>query len=184
MELRFIALPVLHSNEKCYIQRAVSGDPMLLDNLFNAANLFVLPFWTLMIFLPNWGITRRVMASFLPFVALAGLYLYLFITALDPETAHAFTSTQLADIAQLFSEPKIAAAGWVHFLVMDLFVGRWIYLEGQRTGVWTLHSLALCLFAGPMGLLSHVLTYWIWQRAIAPAPSNSPSDQPIASDAS
>jgi Domain of unknown function (DUF4281) len=45
--------------------------------------------------------------------------------------------------------------------VMDLFVGRWIYLEGQRTGVWTVHSLALCFFAGPMGLLSHIVTAWI-----------------------
>ncbi|HBB33386.1 MAG TPA: DUF4281 domain-containing protein, partial [Cyanobacteria bacterium UBA9273] len=42
--------------------------------------------------------------------------------------------------------------------------GRWIYWEGQRTGVWTVHSLALCLFAGPMGLLSHILTSWITQR--------------------
>jgi hypothetical protein len=45
--------------------------------------------------------------------------------------------------------------------VMDLFVGRWIYWEGQRTGVWTVHSLVLCLFAGPMGLLSHLGTNWL-----------------------
>ncbi|MEO1208675.1 MAG: ABA4-like family protein [Cyanobacteria bacterium J06638_20] len=137
---------------------------MDLNFLFNAANLFVLPFWALMIFLPKWSVTRKVMNSFLPFVALAGLYLYLFISGLDPETAEAFTSTQLADIAQLFSIEKIAATGWVHFLVMDLFVGRWIYLEGQRTGTWNLHSLAFCLFAGPLGLLSHILTSWITQR--------------------
>ncbi|HSF72816.1 MAG TPA: abscisic acid-deficient protein Aba4 family protein, partial [Microcoleus sp.] len=36
--------------------------------------------------------------------------------------------------------------------------------EGQRTGVWTVHSLALCFFAGPMGLLSHIVTAWITQR--------------------
>jgi hypothetical protein len=44
---------------------------------------------------------------------------------------------------------------------MDLFVGRWIYWEGQKTGLWTIHSLVLCLFAGPMGLLSHLITQWI-----------------------
>lgn len=136
----------------------------MLDLLYNAANLFVLPFWALMIFLPNWGVTRKVMGSFLPFVALAGLYIYLFASSLDPETAQAFSSTQLSDIARLFSMEKIAATGWVHFLVMDLFVGRWIYWEGQNTGVWTVHSLALSLFAGPMGLLSHILTRWVSQR--------------------
>ena len=50
------------------------------------------------------------------------------------------------------------ATGWVHYLVMDLFIGRWIYWEGQRTGIWTVHSLVLCLFAGPIGLFSHIFT--------------------------
>lgn len=140
---------------------------MTLDLLFNAANLFVLPFWAAMILLPNWKVTRSVMQSYLPFVALAGLYVYLFATSLDPETAQSFTSTELSDIARLFSMERIAATGWVHFLVMDLFVGRWIYLEGQRTGVWTFHSLALCLFAGPMGLLSHIVTSTIHQKRTA-----------------
>ncbi|HBE35356.1 MAG TPA: DUF4281 domain-containing protein, partial [Cyanobacteria bacterium UBA11368] len=61
----------------------------------------------------------------------------------------------------------VTATGWVHFLVMDLFIGRWIYWEGQKTGVFTTHSLALCLFAGPMGLLSHILTSWITQKFFA-----------------
>ncbi|HEY9642939.1 MAG TPA: ABA4-like family protein [Coleofasciculaceae cyanobacterium] len=132
--------------------------------LFDIANLFVLPFWLLMIGLPNWSLTRKVMQSFLPFVALAGIYVYLFANSLDPESAESFANPSLADIARLFANEKIAAAGWVHFLVMDLFVGRWIYWEGQRTGIWTRHSLIICLFAGPMGLLSHIVTHWITQR--------------------
>lgn len=129
-----------------------------LDILFNSANLFVLPFWALMILLPKWGVTQRVMNSFLPFVMLAGLYLSLFFSNLTPESTQTLSNPQLADIAQLFSAAPAAATGWVHFLVMDLFVGRWIYLEGQRTGIWTTHSLILCLFAGPLGLLSHIMT--------------------------
>ncbi|MBV9389456.1 MAG: DUF4281 domain-containing protein [Chroococcidiopsidaceae cyanobacterium CP_BM_ER_R8_30] len=132
--------------------------------LFRGANLFVLPFWVLMILLPNWGVTRRVMESYLPYVALAGLYLYLFVSSITPENAQALSNPQLADIARFFADEQAAATGWVHFLVMDLFVGRWIYWEGQRTGIWTIHSLALCLFAGPLGLLSHILTYWLSQK--------------------
>ena len=60
---------------------------------------------------------------------------------------------------------------------MDLFVGRWIYLEGQRTGVWTIHSLALCLFAGPMGLLSHILTDWITQKFFPSSESLSEAER-------
>ncbi|MDJ0743350.1 MAG: ABA4-like family protein [Xenococcaceae cyanobacterium MO_167.B27] len=137
---------------------------MTITQLFDIANIFVLPFWALMIFLPKWGVTKKVMESFLPFVALAGLYIYLFLGTITPESAQALSNPQLADIAQFFADERIAATGWVHFLVLDLFVGRWIYWEGQKTGVWTVHSLILCLFAGPIGLLSHILTAWIKER--------------------
>ncbi|MEI6445671.1 MAG: ABA4-like family protein [Nostocales cyanobacterium ELA583] len=134
---------------------------MNITDLFNFANLFVLPFWALMILLPNWNVTRKVMESYLPFVVLSGAYLYLFVTSITPENAAALSNPQLADIAKFFSNEDAAAIGWIHFLVMDLFVGRWIYWEGQKTGIWTIHSITLCLFAGPLGVLSHIFTYWI-----------------------
>lgn len=137
----------------------------LVTLLFNGANVFVLPFWTLMIFLPNWGVTRRVMESYLPFVALAVVYLVLIAGTLNSESAQALANPTLADIARFFAEERAAATGWVHFLLMDLFVGRWVYGEGQRTGVFTTHSLVLCLFAGPLGVLAHGLTLWGYRLA-------------------
>jgi len=148
---------------------------MSLSSLFDAANLFVLPFWLLMILLPNWQVTRKVMASFLPFVALAGLYIYLFANSLDPDSAKVFANPQLADLARLFANERVTATGWVHFLIMDLFVGRWIYWQGQQTGVWTVHSLVICLFAGPMGLLSHIVTSWITQAVRRSQPADTAS---------
>jgi hypothetical protein len=136
----------------------------MISQIFDGANLFVLPFWTLIIFLPNWEITRKVIRSPLPFIALAGVYIYLLIVAITPESAQALANPKLADIARFFADEGAAAVGWVHFLVMDLFVGRWIYLEGQRTGIFTVHSLIFCLFFGPIGLLSHLLTSAIFDR--------------------
>jgi hypothetical protein len=140
---------------------------MNIAQLFNVANVFVLPFWALMILLPNWKVTRRVMESYIPFLPLAGAYLYLFVTSITPENAQALSNPQLADIARFFADENAAATGWIHFLVMDLFVGRFIYWEGQKTGIWTIHSLILCLFAGPLGVLSHIFTVWI-TKAISP----------------
>lgn len=137
---------------------------MNTELIFNVANLFVLPFWVLMILLPNWGVTKKVMESMLPFVLLASVYLFFFVTAITPESAEALASPKLADIARAFSDQNVMATGWVHYLVMDLFVGRWIYEQGQKSGVWTRHSLILCLFAGPLGLLSHILTTVISDR--------------------
>jgi hypothetical protein len=130
----------------------------MLSQLFDGANLFVLPFWALMIVLPKWEITRKVISSPLPFITLAGLYIYLLVVAVTPESAAALANPKLADIARFFADEGAAAVGWVHFLVMDLFVGRYIYLEGQDRGIVTIHSLILGLFFGPIGLLSHLIT--------------------------
>ncbi len=153
---------------------------MTLDLIFNGANLFVLPFWVLIIFLPKWGVTRKVISSFIPFVVLAALYIYLFVISITPENAAALSNPKLADIASFFADESAAATGWIHFLVLDLFLGRYIYLEGQRTGVWTAHSLILCLFAGPMGLLSHILTYWTSQKFFnrSQEEASTPTDAP------
>ena len=144
----------------------------MISQLFDGANLFVLPFWALMIVLPKWAVTRKVITSPLPFVTLAGLYIYLLIVAVNPESAQALANPKLADIARFFADEGAAAVGWVHFLVMDLFVGRYIYLEGQDRGIVTIHSLILGLFFGPVGLLSHLITGAIVNR-LKQAPSTS-----------
>ncbi|HIK44910.1 MAG TPA: DUF4281 domain-containing protein [Leptolyngbyaceae cyanobacterium M65_K2018_010] len=142
-------------------------DSNLLEQLFSAANLFVLPFWALMILVPNAKLTRTVMASLLPIATLAGLYLFLFITSFsNVEGLEAFSDPNLSlgDLAALFANPHVTATGWVHYLAFDLFVGRWIYWQGQDSGLFTRHSLALTLFAGPMGLLSHLITDALGRR--------------------
>ena len=126
--------------------------------LFNVANAYVLPFWLAMILLPNWQITKKIIGSYFFVVPLIGLYLYYLIVTVDPEAAATLANPQLADIAKFFGEEGAAGAGWVHFLAMDLFIGRWIYWQGQEKNIWTAHSLILCLFFGPVGLLSHIIT--------------------------
>jgi hypothetical protein len=142
--------------------------PDRLELIFTGANLFVLPFWALMVIAPGWSITRRLMDSYLPYVALASLYVFLFVT-LDSSVLEAFSDPQLSleVLAGMFAVPHVTATGWVHFLVMDLFVGRWIYLQGQAEGIFTRHSLALCLFAGPLGLLVHFITRAITRRIVS-----------------
>ncbi len=151
-----------------------------LEQIFQAANLFVLPFWALMVLVPQWSVTQRVMQSYLPFAALASLYVYLFAT-LDSSILEAFSDPQLelGALAGMFANSQVMATGWVHFLVMDLFVGRWIYLQGLEKRTFTRHSLALCLFAGPFGLLSHFVTEAIAQRFFASTASPA-SETPAA----
>ena len=59
---------------------------------------------------------------------------------------------------ELGTYKNFAAEEWTHELVWDLFVGRWIWLEGRRRNIFTSHSVLLTNLIGPPGLLLHVLT--------------------------
>ena len=131
---------------------------MTFEQLFNLANIYIVPFWALMIFLPNWQLTKKIIGSYLYFLPLIGLYIYYLAASFEPNSFATLANPTLSNIAAFFSQEGSAGAGWIHFLTMDLFVGRWIYWQGQEKNVWTVHSLVLCLFFGPVGLLSHIIT--------------------------
>lgn len=71
------------------------------------------------------------MKSYVIFLPLIFVYIYLFITGLNSESIEILSNPKLTDLAQVFSNPNITFAGWVHFLVLDLFLGRYIYWQGQ-----------------------------------------------------
>jgi hypothetical protein len=54
--------------------------------------------------------------------------------------------------------PNFVSEEWSHVLTWDLFVGRWIWLDGLRRGIFTSHSVLLCNLIGPPGLLLHWAT--------------------------
>ena len=132
--------------------------------IFDLANLYILPFWTIMILFPKWEVTKKIMDSNWLFLPLIAAYIYYLVATVDPESAAALANPQLADIARFFGEEGAAGAGWTHFLVMDLLAGKWIYQQGQQKQIWTVHSLVICLFFGPVGLLSHIITDAIFGR--------------------
>jgi len=147
---------------------------MTLSLAFNLVIYYVSIFWIGMITFPNWDVTKKVMSSYLPLVPVCLAYIYYLLTATDPASLKGAFNPQLTSYAQLFSQPGGALIVSIHFLVMDLFVGRWIYWQGQEKKILTTHSLILCLFFGPAGLLSHIITDRLF--------GNKKSDDPDAQD--
>lgn len=137
---------------------------MTLAQAFNIVIFYVSIFWIGMIVFPNWGITKKVMSSYLPYIPLGGLYIFYLLTTTDPESLTGAFNPNLSEYAKLFSLEGGALVVSIHFLAMDLFVGRWIYWQGQEKKIWTIHSLTLCLFFGPAGLLSHIITDAIFSK--------------------
>ena len=137
-----------------------------LETAFTAANLFVLPFWFLMIVLPGWRWTRRVMALPVVLAVLPALYVGLVLPRLGGLLPALAGPPDALQIAKLLSTPDGAVIAWVHFLAFDLFVGRFIYLDTRDQPVpWfvTAPTLLLTLMFGPAGLLVYLVVRGLYR---------------------
>ena len=129
-----------------------------MSQTFTFSFLLVAPFWFLMVLLPTWHGTTRVMRS--PWVAVPAALLY---TALVlprlAEVLGTVASPTLEGVASLLATPVGVTIAWVHFLTFDLFVGRWIYLDGRERKLHPLlvsPILVLTLLLAPVGFLLYV----------------------------
>jgi ABA DEFICIENT 4-like len=133
-----------------------------LETLFLFVNLLPLPFWFLMIVLPHWRGTQRVMRGRLSVMPLLAAYAVLVIPQL-PNLLPLFIRPEplrLAELAQLLARPEAALIAWIHFLAFDLFVGRWAYRDSRERGIsaWFMAPvLLLTLLFGPLGLLLYLM---------------------------
>lgn len=101
------------------------------------------------------------MNSYGPLVLATLIYMWLTYECFqNPVSLQGFASgiTNLGGLTKGFGEEVSVATAWSHFLAEDLFIGRWVYLDGQRNKIFTKHSLVLCYLFGPAGFLSHLLT--------------------------
>lgn len=133
--------------------------PMNLETLFVLSNALVLPFWFLMIVLPHWSWTKRIIGSPLIVLPTALLYVILIIPNLGL-VIEGFSNPILADLAAGFSNPEVALLTWLHLLTYDLFGGRWAYLDSQKRRInpWLMAVvLFFLLMLGPFGLVLYLI---------------------------
>jgi len=129
-----------------------------METIFSLSSLLVMPFWLLMIALPHWRWTQRVIQSPLVSAAPALLYLALALPRFG-ELFAAVTSPTLPGIAAVLGTPAGATLAWAHFLAFDLFVGRWAYLDSRerKISAWIMAPvLFFTLMLGPIGFLGYL----------------------------
>lgn len=129
-----------------------------METFFKVGNLLAMPFWVLMIVLPRWRWTVRVMRSPLVAAGPALLYVILVVPRLA-EVVPVLIRPELHAVAGLLGTAGNAAAAWMHFLAFDLLVGRWVYMDGleRRVSPWaTAPILFLTLLLGPLGFLLYL----------------------------
>ena len=129
-----------------------------VHDVFLVCNYGILPAWALLIALPASPWTQRIVHSMLVPVVLGAVYVWAFIANPDLPEGGGFTT--LGGVMAMFTSPWIALAGWVHYLIFDLFIGAWEVRDAGRRGIRHLYvvpCLIATLLAGPVGLAAYLL---------------------------
>ena len=134
------------------------------ENIYLVANWGVIPFWLMLIFVPNNGFTNFLTQSIVAPLLLAIGYVYL--------TYSLYTEKNIFDgfelysgldgLYSMFANEIILLVFWLHFLSISLFAGAWMVRDARRyfvPKIITIPSLVLTYFSGPVGLV----IYWFFR---------------------
>ncbi len=125
--------------------------------VFGLANNLAMISWLLMILLPRWKWTAKLIVG-VSVTILAFTYAYYIIKTFDSSSFSSFGS--LSGVMSLFTQPEAVLAGWIHYLAFDLMVGRFVLLDSQKLGIshfLIIPCLLGCFMLGPIGLLLYLL---------------------------
>ena len=135
---------------------------LTLENIYLFANWGVVPFWLLLILMPNHSITKffchSIIAPLLLTVA------YVFVARQIILEGNIFEGFKLylglEGLAKIYSNESLRLIFWLHFLALSLFVGAWIARDGERHMIPKALSAPCVLityFTGPFG----IVIYWL-----------------------
>lgn len=128
--------------------------------IFGIANNGILIFWLLLIVAPKWKGTEIAVHSIAIPVVLGLTYIWLIVTGFMEGMPAGANFFSLSGVMAFFTSPAAAAAGWVHYLVFDLFIGAWEVRDAGRRGIphWAvIPCLIATLMFGPIGLLCYLV---------------------------
>ena len=136
-------------------------DLLNFNNIYLIVNWGIIPFWILLIILPNHAVTNFFVQSVIAPLLLAGAYSYIaYDIFLQGNILDSFELySGLDGLYSMFSSEAFLLLFWIHFLAISLFLGAWIARDSKSYMVpkfLLIVSLILTYFTGPVGLL----VYW------------------------
>ncbi len=131
------------------------------ENIYLVANWGVIPFWLLLVVVPNHSLTNFFAQSIIAPLLLAIGYIYLsYIVYLEGNIFDGFELYNGLDgLYSMFANEAFLLIFWLHFLAISLFTGAWIVRDSKKyliPKIITIPSLVLTYFSGPVGLI----IYW------------------------
>ena len=141
------------------------------ENIYNIANIGVVPCWLLLIFFPTHVITKFFVKSIIIPGLLSTAYIFIsyqiYITENIFEVFNLYLG--LDELYALFSNEAFLLIFWLHFLSISLFVGNWIVSDSRIFLVsrfFVIISLIITYFTGPVGLVFYWLIRVLYAKKI------------------
>ncbi|MAX46219.1 MAG: hypothetical protein CMB24_05415 [Euryarchaeota archaeon] len=134
----------------------------LMTATFWFSSIFIFPLWVMMWFLPKHDVTRKYVGDvrICAFPLIASYALLLIPNAMDVLVTLGSQMPTTDIVIELFSDDQMIILAWLHFLVMDTFIGRYIWmrmLAAERPIQVSMPILVMCMMMGPIGLLAGIL---------------------------
>ena len=135
---------------------------LTFENIYLWTNFGVLPFWFMLITLPNSKFTQILINSIILPLILSSAYIYILYQAflLDEPIFDVFKLySSLDDLYTIFATESFLLIFWLHFLAINLFIGSWVSRDGVKYNMsrgLVFVPLVLIYFTGPLGLV----LYW------------------------
>ena len=126
------------------------------ENLFSICNIIAMIGWIVLIAIPWWTASDRFIIGII-IVLFGFVYAYLLFSGFKFADASKFGSLQ--GVMELFRDPVMVTAGWIHYLAFDLLAGVFIRKNAWKYGIshWlVIPCLLLTFLFGPLGLLLYL----------------------------
>ena len=138
-------------------------DYLTFENIYLWTNFGILPFWIMLIIIPNSKVTQILINSVILPLILSLTYVYVIYQAilLDEPLFNIFKLyLSLDNLYTVFATESFLLVFWLHFLTLNLFLGSWVSRDGVKHNMsrgLVSFPLILIYFTGPLGLV----LYWV-----------------------
>lgn len=140
-------------------------DYLTFENIYLWSNFGVLPFWLMLIIIPNSRLSRILINSVILPLILSTAYVYVVYQAilLDESLFDVFKLYfSIDNLYTVFATESFLLVFWLHFLFLNLFVGSWVSRDAAKHQIsrsLVFLPLILIYFTGPLGLV----LYWFFR---------------------
>ena len=138
---------------------------LTFENIYMFSNYGVLPFWILLITIPESKFTKFFINSIVLPLILSTAYIYVLYQSilLDEKFLDIFKLYFGMDsLYTIFATESFLLIFWIHFLALSLFLGSWVSRDAIKYNMpkkIVIFPLIIIFFTGPLGLV----LYWFFR---------------------